>query len=90
MKKKKQRKLSVTRTISACMAAIIIFAAAPTVAAAGYTPASLTSAVSVSDNDVAPIADDTVWYYRIHNGKKQMRCWSKTQAKWLTDWIDCV
>lgn len=88
MKKMKQCKTRVARIISACMAAILIFAAVPTVAAASYSPAPPASAVSASDEGVAPVANDTEWVYRVYNGKKQMRLWSRTYAKWLTDWID--
>lgn len=30
------------------------------------------------------------WFFREHNGVPQMRLWSYTYAKWLTDWIDLV
>ena len=33
-------------------------------------------------------AEETCWYYRVHNGMVQMRKWSITYRKWLTDWID--
>lgn len=33
-------------------------------------------------------AEETCWYYRVHNGMAQMRKWSITYGKWLTDWID--
>lgn len=36
----------------------------------------------------APRAEETQWYYRVFNGKKQMRLWSITEGKWLTEWID--
>lgn len=39
--------------------------------------------------DVSPTADTTTWYYRVSNGILQKRLWSITEAKWLTDWIDC-
>ena len=32
-------------------------------------------------------AEETIWYFRTVNGKKQMRLWSLTYGKWLTDWI---
>lgn len=32
-------------------------------------------------------AEETIWYFRTLNGKKQMRLWSLTYGKWLTDWI---
>ncbi|HBF2787047.1 TPA: hypothetical protein STX52_000594 [Clostridioides difficile] len=33
-------------------------------------------------------AEQTRWYYRIHNGKKQKRLWSLTYGYWKTDWIN--
>ncbi len=33
-------------------------------------------------------AEETIWYFRTINGIRQMRLWSLTYRKWLTDWID--
>lgn len=33
-------------------------------------------------------AEETTWYYRVHNGMLQKRLWSLTYGYWLTDWID--
>lgn len=33
--------------------------------------------------------EEVKWYYRTYNGVKQMRLWSLTYARWITDWIDC-
>ena len=33
-------------------------------------------------------AEETWWYFRVWNGRNQMRLWSITYRKWLTDWID--
>ena len=33
-------------------------------------------------------AEETCWYFREVNGRVQMRQWSITYRKWLTDWID--
>lgn len=33
-------------------------------------------------------AEETAWYYRVHNGMLQTRLWSLTYGRWLTDWID--
>lgn len=38
---------------------------------------------------VQPRINETEWRYRTYNGKKQMRLWSNTEGRWLTDWIDC-
>ena len=32
--------------------------------------------------------EETVWYFRVNNGILQMRLWSITYGRWLTDWID--
>lgn len=32
-------------------------------------------------------AEQTEWVYRIYNGNVEKRLWSRTYAKWLTDWI---
>jgi len=33
-------------------------------------------------------AEETIWYFRTYNGMAQMRLWSITYRRWLTDWID--
>lgn len=33
-------------------------------------------------------AEETTWYFRNNNGIMQMRLWSLTYGRWLTDWID--
>lgn len=32
--------------------------------------------------------EETEWYFRIYLGRRQMRLWSITYERWLTDWID--
>lgn len=44
---------------------------------------------NASPATVQPRIDETKWFYRTYNGKKQMRLWSITEGCWLTDWIDC-
>ena len=46
------------------------------------------SQVNYSDQ-ISPRAKTTVWIHRVYNGKEQMRLWSYTEGRWLTDWIDC-
>lgn len=38
---------------------------------------------------ISPQSDETVWIRRTYNGREQMRLWSCTEGRWLTDWIDC-
>lgn len=41
-----------------------------------------------SGEDQAVTYSDTVrWYYRDNNGVMEMRLWSITQQRWLTDWV---
>lgn len=37
---------------------------------------------------IAPLAEETIWYTRIYNGKLQRRLWSITNGCWLTEWMD--
>jgi hypothetical protein len=32
---------------------------------------------------------EVMWVRRTYNGQNQKRLWSLTEAKWLTDWINC-
>lgn len=34
-------------------------------------------------------AQQTQWVYRTYEGRRQMRLWSITEGRWLTDWIGC-
>ncbi|MEA5057141.1 hypothetical protein [Anaerotignum propionicum] len=48
-----------------------------------------TTAVLANDLDdviVTPMAEQTEWMFRIVDGKYQMRLWSYTYGKWLTEW----
>lgn len=41
-----------------------------------------------SGEDQAVTYSDMVrWYYRNNNGVMEMRLWSITQQRWLTDWV---
>ena len=40
-------------------------------------------------NLMSPKVVQTVWYYRIYEGKQQKRLWYITDQKWLTEWMDC-
>ena len=51
--------------------------------AAEYTPAPQT----VSDGEITPMAEETMWYFRNYYGQLQKRLWSITEEKWLTDWM---
>lgn len=49
-------------------------------------PGTESSGTEREDPPMRP--EETVWYFRVHNGMNQMRLWSLTYGRWLTDWID--
>lgn len=44
--------------------------------------------VAEASSEIQPLAEETEWVVRNYNGRIQMRLWSCTYGKWLTDWID--
>ncbi len=51
--------------------------------------AESSDATAVSSESGEPTrAEETEWYFRVYHGMHQMRLWSITYRKWLTDWID--
>ena len=44
--------------------------------------------LSSESSDSSTRAEETIWYFRYVNGRTQMRLWSLTYGKWLTEWID--
>jgi len=43
----------------------------------------------VAKGDEPTRQEEFMWFYRVVNGKEQMRLWSVTYGRWVTDWIDC-
>lgn len=41
----------------------------------------------IESGTIQPRGEETRWYYRTVDGVKQMRLWSITYGRWLTDWI---
>lgn len=39
------------------------------------------------ENEAITYSDTVRWYYRMNNGVMEMRLWSITQGRWLTDWV---
>ncbi|MBR4604859.1 MAG: hypothetical protein IKO41_01330 [Lachnospiraceae bacterium] len=33
-------------------------------------------------------AEEFMWFYRTHEGRRQRRLWSLTYQRWVTEWID--
>lgn len=80
-----QFKMKVTKIISICLVAVILFAVTPTASAVENQP---TATETSHSEQASPRTEETIWVSRVYNGKKQMRLWSITRGKWLTDWLD--
>lgn len=55
-------------------------------AAAGLAPAYASAPPGGGDGIVA-YAEEVRWYYRVRDGVREMRLWSITYQRWLTDWV---
>lgn len=80
-----QFKKKTIQIFSICLVASTLFAVTPVAAATEIQPSTT---VTPYGEQATPRTEETVWVTREYNGKKQMRLWSLTRGKWLTDWID--
>lgn len=76
------------RIISFLLAALICLSLSPVVFAAEVYTVEEKDSLYLSDQGESTRAEETMWYFRTVNGMMQMRLWSLTYRKWLTDWID--
>lgn len=77
------------RFISLLLALIMCLSASFTAFADEFVPEEEGGLVFTSVDYVESTrAEETIWYFRTINGIRQMRLWSLTYGKWLTDWID--
>lgn len=53
-----------------------------------YAFAASIPANTTDENIITPRAEETEWVFRDYNGVIQKRLWSRTYARWLTDWIN--
>lgn len=68
--------------ISCLAALILVLSVVPAVTASPAAP------VSIAEDGATPRAEETEWFFRTtEDGKNQMRLWSITYSRWLTDWI---
>ena len=42
-----------------------------------------------NDSGISVQSETVRWYYRMNNGVLEMRLWSITYQKWLTEWVFC-
>ena len=77
------------RLLSLLLALLVLTSLSTAAFADAYTeaeaPAVETLAQKPGDSTQA---EEKEWYFRIYLGRLQMRLWSITYGKWLTDWID--
>lgn len=65
-----------------CLAVLVLVLSIAPVAVASPAP------TSVVESNASARAEEVEWYFRTTpDGKNQMRLWSITYARWLTDWI---
>lgn len=80
----KKLKSLIIKTLSLCIVLVFLMSVSPVT----YAAENLSPSVYTSEESITPRTEETAWYYRTYNGKIQMRLWSYTEGKWLTDWID--
>jgi len=77
------------RIISVLLAIVLCFSFSSVAFADTINADETNASINESaESDTSTRAEETIWYFRIVNGIKQMRLWSLTYGKWLTDWID--
>lgn len=72
-------KTRILTTIVALLCTVALFSA-------GAVPATASVPLS-GEGDVSARYEEVRWYYRTNHGVEEMRLWSVTQQRWLTDWI---
>ena len=50
--------------------------------------ASVTQSEAAGHEDITPFNEVTRIYFRTYHGVLQMRVWSVTNIRWITDWIN--
>jgi len=79
--------MKIKKTIFALLLALVTLFGCVS-AAAAEVPLDIAPTALHSDTGISPQAEETIWYTRYYNGKRQKRLWSITNQCWLTDWID--
>lgn len=79
----KEIRCCMKKLFASCLSVLIlVFSVIPVAAASAPAP------VSVMEEDPIARAEQTTWVFRTTpDGKNQMRLWSITYGRWLTDWI---
>ncbi len=74
-------KQRILRSIAALLCALTLFATGIAPAYA-YTPPS-------DEGEISTHAEQVCWYFRTRDGVREMRLWSITNGRWITDWVPC-
>lgn len=77
------------RFLSMLLAIILILSfSVPAFAAKLEAPDGSDIEITAVESGASTRAEETTWYFRVHNGMLQKRLWSITYRYWKTDWID--
>lgn len=76
------------RFLSLFLALLILASVSVTAFAEAPANSTTETETGISLNDEPTRQEETIWYFRIYQGRRQMRLWSLTYERWLTDWID--
>lgn len=76
------------RFLSLFLALLILASVSVTAFAEAPANSTTETEAGISLNDEPTRQEETIWYFRIYQGRRQMRLWSLTYERWLTDWID--
>ncbi len=79
--------MKLRKTIVALTLALVTAAGCTGVMAAEATDLPV-QPVQAQDGSVSPQAEETEWYVRFYEGRRQRRLWSITNECWLTEWED--
>lgn len=80
--------MKLKKTILALFLALLTLGTCILAGAAEVDVPAEPAAVADAEEGISPQMEETVWYTRTINGKRQKRLWSITKGCWLTDWID--
>lgn len=70
------------RVLTSIVALVCVFA----LFATGIAPAYAYAPPS-DEGGISTQSEEVCWYFRMNHGVKEMRLWSITNGRWLTDWI---
>lgn len=70
------------------LTAVLAFLCAVSLFAGGLAPAYAAAPPS-GEGGISTQAEEVCWYFRTRDGVREMRLWSITYQRWMTDWFPC-